>query len=333
MKAILLTCVVSLLATETLAVSSRNWGVTSRIAGLGGGTTFTEAPPVGPEPAFDGTTGFLTSDSGNIPGGLFNGEPYPSIQTGAEGTFALSQGFISAGGTYNAQSVAPNPTIFNGRGKVQVTFREDLIILPMAASPMGTLLDVRMALAAAHSADALGAPVGFESGLVTARFGASMAGGNKSFSAGQNRYFKSLPSTEIISGLAQTGVDEILATVAVGFAFQIQANLEIDAQGSVQTHGVGNVNNTVASGFALGTLAFGFEVLGPAPAPGPAAPAAAAGPEITFLSGGLAPRASDVSVAFAMANLPDFPLFGVPEPAPMLLLGVFSVLLASRRLR
>ena len=49
MKTLLLTCVLSLVATQALAVSSRNWGITSRIAGLGGATIYTEAPPVGPE--------------------------------------------------------------------------------------------------------------------------------------------------------------------------------------------------------------------------------------------------------------------------------------------
>lgn len=318
-------------ATQVLAVSSRNWGITSRISGLGGNPIFTQAPPVGSEPAFDGTTGFLTSDSGNIPLGVLGGQPAPIIQTGAEATFALTQGFLSAGGTYAAQSVAPNPTLFNGRAKASVQFQEDLIIQPTAEFPMGTLFDVRMLLAAAFSADALSAPAPFESGLVTTRFDARMAG-NALGGGGSNRFFKTLNPTEIIiSGIALTGVEELVATVAVGFSFEISAQVVIDAQGTVQTFGVGNVNNTISAGFALGTLAFGVEVVGPA-AVSAASANGTTGPEIMFLSGGLAPLASNVSVAFATANLPDFEIFRIPEPSSaVLLIALAAVSILPRR--
>jgi hypothetical protein len=330
MKMLLLTCVFSLIATQVLAITSRNWGAYARISSPGGGTIYTEAPPVGPEPAFDGTTGFITSDSGNIPPGLFNGEPYPIIQAGAEATFGLTQGFLSAGGTYAAQSSAPNPTIFNGRAQASAQFQEEMIILPTAEFPMGTLFDVRMVLAAAYSADTQSAPAAFESGLVTTRFdarlqNAALGGG------GINRYFKSLPSTEIISGLALTGVGELTDTVAVGYSFQISAQIAIDSQGSVQTHGAGNVNNTISTGFALGTLAFGFEVVGPAAA-SVASANGSISPEITYLSGGAAPLASAVSVAYATANLPDFEIFIVPEPSSAVLLITLAALsILSRR--
>ena len=148
---------------------------------------------------------------------------------GGRGHLRDHAGLPLCGGTYAAQSVAPNPTIFSGRARASVQFQQDLIILPTAGFPMGTLLDVRMLLAVAFSADALSAPAPFESGLVTTRFDARLVGSALG-GGGSNRFFKSLPSTEIISGIALTGVEELVATVAVGFLIPFSAQIVIDAQ-------------------------------------------------------------------------------------------------------
>ncbi len=319
-----------LVAQPALADSFRSWGITSRVGGLGGATVFTEAPDPPPEPAFDGTTGFLVSDAANIHPAIFGpGEGPPLIRTGAEGTFAVSQGFISGGSTYTAQSTPPDSTIFNGRGKATLFMREDVIVLPTAAAPAGTEVDVRMALALAFAADAIGGPAGFESGLVIVQAGAGL--GNVGMSPGDNDFRKSLPNAATSTGITQTGIAELIETVVVGSPFRFQLSLLVDSQGSVQTHGVGNVNPTQSTGFALATLAFGFEAL-PVVSPfGAAAPAEVA--LIEFASGGAAPHASGVSVAAARANLPNIPRFGVPEPLLGPLCGLLVAVIATVRKR
>ncbi len=327
----LLTLVLSmLLGGEAFAISERTWNVTSRIGGASPGSIFTQAPDEPPPPDFDGTTGVLASNGANIDPSFFDpGEAPPNIQTAGVGTFGMSSGFLSAAAAHTAQSVAPDATIFDARASVSLRASESLIVEPTAALPTGTFVDVRLALALAYGADIAGAPTGFENGIVFVRPRASMTGGNQSISATQgDQYFELLPTTTTAGGIVLSGTDEILASVAVGTPFAFDIGLDVQSTGQVQTHGVGNLNNTTNVGIAQAAFQFGFEVLQPTATAGLTAPADS-GPVVAFLSGGATPHAASVSLDAATALLPGNPL-GVPAPAAWMLLGAPAALLAQR---